>query len=1117
MPQIFDNIKEPLLPALSDALKVSDHADFCVGYFNLRGWRAIGEYVDRYGGGEGQCCRLLIGMNRTPKEEIRAAMKHPDFEVPIDNQTVNRLRTEMAMEFMEQTTTGTQSNAYEADLKNLVRQIKDKKVIVKLHLRYPLHAKLYLLFRPDPVNPSVGYLGSSNLTIPGLLKQGELNIDVLDSDACNKLSNWFEERWNDRWCIDISNQLEEVIAQSWAREKMIPPYHIYLKIAYHLSMEARSGQSEFRIPDDFGNELHEFQKAAVQIAAHHLNTRNGVLLGDVVGLGKTLMATALARIFEDDQDLETLIVCPKNLIPMWNDYKQRYRLRAHVLSLSNTQRGLENLRRHRIVIVDESHNLRNREGKRYLELKKYIESNDCKCILLSATPYNKSYLDLSNQLRLFVPEDEELGIRPERYLREVGEKEFAGKHQTSPRTLTAFEQSEFIDDWRELMRLYMVRRTRSFVQKHYASTDPSSERKYLLFDDGRRSYFPKRVPKTVKFDVGEQYLQLFDDDVVDVINSLALPRCGLGNYVDSSLEEECSADEQSIISDLSRAGKRLVGFNRINLFKRLESSGHVFLQSIERHILRNYIYLHAIGTGKELPIGVVDGGLLDVQNEEDDSDDQLANNSDAEEDEDEQAIVLRYKLQTEKEYQEKAKEIYEAMTRKQVQKFRWIRSTLFLAELKGDIESDNEALFGVLDRGASWDPQRDEKINALERLLLKVHADSKVLVFTQFADTAKYLKENLEKRGVRKIDAVTGSSDNPTAITRQFSPMSNEGKQVSPEDELRVLVATDLLSEGQNLQDCAIVVNYDIPWAIVRLSQRVGRIDRIGQRAEDILCYSFLPEDGVEAQLKLRARIKARLGQNAELVGTDESFFEDEERKAILDLYNERTGILDGEEDTEVDLSSYAYQIWNEATKDNQDLKRIIEELPPVVYSAKGLEAGSVLAEGALVYLRSTHGQDSLVWIDREGNNVTENQFEILRVARCSSDTPAVARLDSHHDLVKEAVAYVDRETESLGGQLGRPSGVRNRIYERLKSYSLYHFKDASDNSVLKRVVEDILKHPLQKRAGESLGRQLKAGISDESLARLVMSLWEGSNLCQATRTDGPIEHEVVCSLGLVR
>ena len=619
MPRIFDNIEQHLRPALAETLEVSDRADFCVGYFNLRGWRSIDEYVEKWEGGDGHCCRLLVGMQRLPQEELRIARSLSVSGGQLDNQTALRMKVRLAEEFRDQLTIGAPTNEDETGLRRLARQIRARKVVVKLFLRHPLHAKLYLLFRPDPVNPSVGYLGSSNLTQSGLSHQGELNVDLLDHDACHKLAHWFEDRWSDRWCIDISDELVQVIDESWAREESIPPFHIYVKIAYHLSQEARAGLTEFRIPRDFNNKLLDFQTAAVKIAAHHLNKRGGVMIGDVVGLGKTLMATALARVFEDDHGLETLILCPKNLVSMWEDYREQYRMRARVLSISRVISELPDMRRYRLVVIDESQNLRNREGKRYRALQEYIRENDSKCILLSATPYNKTYLDLSSQLRLFVPEDEDLGVRPERLLREIGETEFIRRHQASVRSLAAFDRSEHADDWRELMRLYLVRRTRSFIQDNYSITDPENGRKYLTFDDGSRSYFPVRVPKTVRFDIDEQYSRLFANDVVDDINGLELPRYGLGNYVTPTPHRPPTPAETKVLDDLSRAGKRLMGFCRTNLFKRLESSGHAFMLSVERHILRNFIFLHAIESEKPLPIGTSDAGMLDTHSFDEDA------------------------------------------------------------------------------------------------------------------------------------------------------------------------------------------------------------------------------------------------------------------------------------------------------------------------------------------------------------------------------------------------------------------------------------------------------------------------------------------------------------------
>src|SRR5262249_29790386 len=381
---------------------------------------------------------------------------------------------------------------------------------------------LYLLFRQDNQVPRIAYLGSSNLTLSGLSQQGELNVDVVDQDATDKVRQWFKDRWEDKWCIDISKELIEIIEQSWAREDVIPPYHIYVKIAYHLAQEARYGLSEFRIPPEFGNKLFEYQTAAVKIAAHHLNKRNGVLIGDVVGLGKTLMATALAKIFQEDENTETLILCPKNLVKMWQDYVDQYRLIAKVLPITGTMSSLPDLRRYRIVLIDESQNLRNPEGKRYRVIRQYIHENDSRCILLSATPYNKSYLDLSSQLRLFVPDDKDLGVRPERKIKELTEVEFIRRHQCAVRSLAAFEKSEYTDDRRELMRLYMVRRTRTFIQENYAETDPNTGRKFLRLEDGSPSFFPKRLPRTVPFkikdkDPNDQYARLYSDDVVTAI------------------------------------------------------------------------------------------------------------------------------------------------------------------------------------------------------------------------------------------------------------------------------------------------------------------------------------------------------------------------------------------------------------------------------------------------------------------------------------------------------------------------------------------------------------------------------------------------------------------------
>ena len=390
-------------------------------------------------------------MHKSPEKGLREKLATAFDDDGIDNARALELKKELAEEFRTQLAIGSPSNEDEAGLRRLARQIRGGKVIVKLFLKHQLHAKLYLLHRSDPINPKVGFVGSSNLTFAGLSLQGELNIDVMDHDACDKLAAWFEDRWNDRWCIDISEELATIIEESWAGGKLIEPYHVYLKIAYHLAQEARHGQSEFRIPRIFGDKLFDFQTSAVKVAAHHLNKRGGVVIGDVVGLGKSIMASALLKIVEE-VDGRSLIICPKNLLDMWHDYVETYELNAKIVSLSRVESELKELKRYRTVLIDESHNLRNREGKRYKAIEDYVRSNDSRCVLLSATPYNKSFIDLSSQLRLFIEDDQDIGVRPEAMIRAIGgETEFVRKHQCAVRSLPAFEKSDQTDDWRELM------------------------------------------------------------------------------------------------------------------------------------------------------------------------------------------------------------------------------------------------------------------------------------------------------------------------------------------------------------------------------------------------------------------------------------------------------------------------------------------------------------------------------------------------------------------------------------------------------------------------------------------------------------------------------------------
>ena len=606
--------------------------------------------------------------------------------------------------------------------------------------------------------------------------------------------------------------------------------------------------------------------------------------------------------------------------------------------------------------------------------------------------------------------------------------------------------------------------------------------------------------------------------MVDTVNALHLPRYGLGNYVLDNPETPPTASEERRIDDLSRAGKRLMGFCRTNLFKRLESSGAAFLQSVERHVLRNHVFLHAIRNGLPLPLGTQDAEMLDSRFTDQDADQAKGALFDPDDDDQDEAVQETGGPWTNAGFESRAAQVYAEYEGRYGTRFKWLRSDLFRRSLESELRSDSDALLGILRRYGAWDPAHDAKLGALHALLTETFPDEKVLVFSQFADTVDYLESQLGSRGVKALAGVTGSSDDPTRLAWRFSPGSNpRPDRGEPERELRVLIATDVLSEGQNLQDCHVVVNYDLPWAIIRLIQRAGRVDRIGQEAEEILCHSFLPADGVERIIDLRGRVRERLRENAEVVGADEAFFEDEDgEQTIVNLYHERAGILDGDPEGEVDLASHAYQIWKNATGADPSLEKAVTNLPDVVFSSRKHAPIAQRPEGVLVFMRTAGGNDALAYVDRGGRSITESQLEILAAAECRPGTPAQPHHESHHDLVAGGVRHVAREEKRVGGQLGRPSGARFRTYTRLKKYAETIRGQLFDVDALHRAIDDIYRHPLRPSAVDTLNRQLRSGVSDDQLAEIVMSMREEDRLCLAGDDDEESqEPQIICSLGL--
>lgn len=1116
MPNIYDNIELKLYESLEKSIQEATRADFCTGYFNLRGWDIIADEVDQLKGEVVQekdgrvkrYCRLLVGMQRLPEEELR--IKYFGDADVMTNTKATELRKLAAAKFKKQLQIGLPEDAGERAVKKLLKQLKEGRVVVKLQVREQLHAKLYITHKDHHLNKYACYLGSSNLTFSGLKGQGELNIDVLDNDASIKLNKWFEDRWNDRYCMDITNDLIEVIENSWASEKIFSPYHIYLKMAFHLSMEAQQGILEYQVPQPFKDMLFDFQTKAVQTASIKLNTRGGVMIGDVVGLGKTFVAAAVAKIFQEELRHETLIICPKNLERMWKDTCITSGLVSTVIPLSMVHRALPEALFHRTVIIDESHNLRNDTGRAYSAIKEYLEKHNSKVILLSATPYNKEFGDIANQLKLFIGEDEDLGISPEIYIRESGGiANFKTKFpDILPTSIAAFEKSGYIDDWRELMRLYMVRRTRGFIMKHYALEDPENGRKYLLYPDGTRSYFPKRILKKIEFPVettGDQYAELYSGEVLNKIDNLNLPRYGLSNYRSKKIPEKKSVDEK-ILQNLTRAGARMIGICRSNFFKRLDSSGHSFILTLRRHLLRNYVFIYALDEKKNLPIGATHYFDLEGYLPDDDIETDEVNSP---------YSTSKF---THEELIKSAEKVYSLYATEGKNKFDWISHEYFTPKLSKHLKEDCENLIHILEKTSSWDPAKDKQLIELYDLVTKTHPDEKLLVFTEYTDTAKYVHQYLESRKVSNLAVVWGNSDDPTSDAHRFSPVSNGKKNLAAENEIRVLVTTDVLSEGQNLQDSHIIINYDLPWAIIGLIQRAGRVDRIGQKSAEILVYSFLPDHKVEEIIKVIEKLKRRIKEASDVLGGDEGVFEDQIIN-VETIYAGGSDILEDQDEGEgeIDLTSYAYQIWKNASDADTSLKKIIPALPNLVYSAKENE-DAPHNQGVVVYAKTSNGNDILSWVNSNGEVISNSHFRILKAASCNADTQAVEKLKNHHDIVAETVKNAELNSIDKSKSLLTKRSTAYKVLTRLEKYYNKTRDGMFPEEKLKDAIGELHKFHLKDSARDIFNRQLKNAIQDENLKILFMKLYEDEKLFIKPDKEEDAENapSLICSLGLI-
>lgn len=701
----------------------------------------------------------------------------------------------------------------------------------------------------------------------------------------------FDELWRDDTRLqDVTDEVLESISTAYRENS---PEFIYFFTLYNIFSEFLDDISEDVLPNEatgfknskIWNMLYNFQKDAALAIINKLEKFNGCILADSVGLGKTFTALAVIKYYED-RNKSILVLCPKKLSENWNTYKQNYRnnplaedrLRYDVLYHTDLSRsfgqtnGIDlarlNWGNYDLVVMDESHNFRNggevtgEEGKenRYLKLmNKVIRAGvRTKVLMLSATPVNNRFIDLRNQLALAYEGDAaELNgkLDTQKPIDEIfrqAQKAFNAWSKLSAGQRTTEKLLSMLDfDFFTLLDGVTIARSRRHIQKYYNMADIGQ--------------FPRRLkPISLRPCLTDLPRAINYKDIYEQLNALNLSIYTPSNYIQPSRLSQYIEQTHNKGNSLTQQGRE-EGIRRlmsINLLKRLESSVYSFRLTLERI---NKLIADTIATIQNYQNGGQVLELDDLSAAEDwDADDQ---NTDF--------FTVGRKIK---------------IDLADMDYLTWLR----------DLQSDAETLQLLLFMVADITPAHDSKLRQLfdlidQKITNPINPDNrKLIIFTAFSDTADYLYQHVsryakEKFGLNTAE-VTGNVEGRTTIPGLrcdlntvltcFSPISKHKDDLMPGDAsaLDILIATDCISEGQNLQDCDYLINYDIHWNPVRIIQRFGRIDRIGSKNACIQLVNFWPDMDLDEYINLKSRVETRMKITVMTATGDDDLINEEEK-----------------------------------------------------------------------------------------------------------------------------------------------------------------------------------------------------------------------------------------------
>ena len=1018
---------QTLLDRFKATLSDTRYFDVLVGYFRSSGFYQLYNAIESL-----EKTRILVGLGLDGESyyAIGASQNQGLLDFDSHSNTKKLFQSTLISEVEESSDT---DQHLETGLRKFIEFLKfeclesvadkknggnGKKLEIRAFPSKNIHAKVYIgRFKPQDRDFGFVITGSSNFSYSGLVANREFNVELRQRRDVEFALEQFESLWKES--VDISEEFVDTVEnKTWLNDR-ITPYELYLKLIYEYMQEDINLQSDIQLflPDGFMPL--QYQQQAVIQALKKLNEYNGVFLSDVVGLGKTFIAAQLLQQVRG----RILVICPPTLKSYWEESLHDFRVPARVESLGKLDHIIRfGIDRFDYVVVDEAHRFRNENTLSYADLLDICRGK--KVILVTATPMNNTIDDIFAQLKLFqAPKNSTIPGIPnlEKYFQTL-KKRFDGINRTDPEYKERI--NEVSREIRErILKHVMVRRTRKDVLTWFKE---DMERQNLGFPQ-------MQTPRKIVYRFDGKVEQTFNT-TINLLQSFRYTRyIPLLYYTGSKQLSEFEKQQQ----------RNVGGFMKGILIKRLESSFYAFRKSLRRFV-ESY----------ERFIRMYQSGIVYISKNIDVYD--LLENDDI--------------------------ELLEAFV--EAEKARKYQSEDFKQDFNTDLQHDLEILKRL---EALWlDIEEDPKLDVFIQYLRtdKELKKSKLVIFTESRETGEYLFERLHDEFPGKV--IFFSSKGCLTSTSGVSGTRSNGRELiqsafdpnykAQTEEVRILIATDVLAEGMNLHRANILINYDLPWNPTRVLQRAGRINRLGTTHTDIFIYNFFPTSQSDSHLGLEINITNKIQMFHAILGEDAKYLSDGEEIGSQELFDTLNNIRSYTgEDEEGDSELMYLDMIRNLRDENPQLFEKIKRLPKKARSGRLVDTADF--NRLVTFFRI--GKLKKFYSNQLEKPAEITFFEAARLLECLPDTPRHPLPGDYYHLLELNkqqfqldVRQEAENTDSLSGGRSNISYIEHRLKEKTFK-NCQKFTD-SDEEFIDALSKMIARGTIAKKVAQSLRKELE-------------------------------------------